>query len=300
MSVNARIDVFRVLGDPRYAASLSPAQLRQLASDPVWMELTADEPERMAIINARLGLRASKPHAQPAQQTAQAFSVVGTRQRRVHGHGVVGSSGVYLENMAPLPNMVYMKLLRSPHPHARILSVDTSQAEAVPGVVGVLHRFNLPELYLDSRVGGANPSRYLFGEEVFQVGTPVVAVAAVEEHIADEAMRLIVGEYEVLPAVLNFREGGLASTPKQWESDFDGTIIGIPNPAVRGEGKAALESADVVVESVSRSSFHQHAALELSNILTYWDNDELIHHRTTRHPHGDRSALAQLLKIPAI
>lgn len=300
MSIKARIDPFRVLGDSQYAASLSAAQLRELARDPVWMDLVADEPERMTAVNARLGLKgASQTAKAPMWQESQNFSVVGTRQKRLHGMGVVSHTGVYLENIAPLPNMAYMKLLRSPHPHAKILSIDTSQAEAMPGVVAVLHRFNLPEAYLESRVGGANPSRYLFAEEVFQVGAPVVAVAATQEHIADEAIRLIVVEYEVLPAVLNFREAALPTTPKQWESDFDGTIIGIPNPSVRGDGKAALDQAEVVVESVTRSPFHQHAALELSNLLTYWDNDQLIHYRTTRHPHGDRNGLAQLLGIPA-
>ena len=300
MSVKARIDPFRVLGDSKYAAGLSPAELRQLARDPVWLDLVADEPERMAIISARLGLKGTGPTARaPKRQTTQTFSVVGTRQKRVHGMGVVSHTGAYLENIAPLPNMAYMKLLRSPHPHAKIVSIDTSKAEAMPGVVGVLHRFNLPEQYLESRIGGAIPGRYLFAETVYQVGAPVAAVAATEEHIADEAIRLIEVEYEVLPAVLNFREAALPNTPKQWESEFDGTIIGIPDPFVRGEGKVGLEAADVVVESVSRSSFHQHAALELSNILTYWDNDELIHYRTTRHPHGDRNSLSQLLGIPA-
>jgi CO/xanthine dehydrogenase Mo-binding subunit len=266
----------------------------------VWLDLVADEPELMTAVNARLGLRGARQAAKgPRWQDGKPLTVVGTKQKRVHGQGVVSHTGVYLENLAPLPNMAYMKVLRSPHPHAKILSIDTSKAEAMAGVVAVLHRFNLPEEYLESRVGGANPSRYLFAEEVFQVGAPVVALAAVEEHIADEAIRLIEVEYEVLPAVLNFREAALPTTAKQWESEFDGTIIGIPDPSVRGEGKTALEQADVVVESVSRSPFHQHAALELSNILTYWDNDELVHYRTTRHPHGDRNALAQLLGIPA-
>jgi xanthine dehydrogenase molybdenum-binding subunit len=295
----ARIDPFRVLGDAKYAASLSKAQLRQLANDPVWQDLVSDEPERMAAINEMIGLSGAGRKAKaPPQQEGQALKIVGTKQKRIHGMGVVSHTGAFLENIVPLPNMAYMKLLRSPHPHAKILAIDTSQAEALPGVIAVLHRFNLPEDYLDSSVSEGPPNRLLFAEEVFQVGAPVVAVAAMQEHIADEAMRLIVVEYEVLPAVLNFREAGLSSTPKQWESDFDGTIIAIPNPFVRGEGKTALDLADVVVESVAYSPFQQHAALELSNILTYWDNDELIHYRTTRHPHGDRRSLADLLKIP--
>ncbi|MCC6187415.1 MAG: xanthine dehydrogenase family protein molybdopterin-binding subunit [Anaerolineales bacterium] len=300
MSVNARVDPFRVAVDTHYAASLTAAQLRDLARDPVWLDLVADEPELAAIVNNRISRAQARRtgSARAARRQDTEFNVVGKSHRRIHGIGVVSASGYYLENLPPAPNEVHMKLLRSPHPHAKVLSIDTSAAEALPGVVGVLHRFNLPEQYADSTIGGGPPNRYLFSEEVFQVGTPVVAVAAIQDHIADEALRLIQVDYEVLPAVLNFRDGASASTPKQWESDFDGTIIGIPRPFVRGEGATALDAAEVVVESVTRTGFHQHAALELSGILTYWDNDELIHYRTTRHPHGDRRGLAQILKIP--
>jgi len=244
MSVKARIDPFRVLGDPKYAASLSAAELRQLARDPVWLDIVADEPERMSIINARLGVpqgnqKTGGPRRQNARPSA-ATTVVGSKQKRVHGMGVVSHTGAYLENIAPLPNMAYMKLLRSPHPHAKILSIDTSAAEALAGVIAVLHRFNAPEQYLNARIGGAIPGRYLFPEVVFQVGAPIVALAATDDHIADEALRLIVVEYEVLPAVLNFKEAALPTTPNQWESEFDGTIIGIPNPFVRGEGGDVL------------------------------------------------------------
>jgi xanthine dehydrogenase molybdenum-binding subunit len=303
MSVKARnrIDPFRVASDAKYAAGLSLAELRALSRDPVWLDLVADEPELASAVNARLAGAAGPARAaapKHRRQEGTEFNVIGKRQRRVHGMGVVSATGQYLQNIPPLPNMAYMKLLRSPHPHARILSIDTSAAEALPGVVGVLHRFNLPEEYLDSQLGGGPPNRFLFAEEVFQVGTPVVALAAIDDHVADEAIRLIQVDYEVLPAVLDFREGANSNTPKQWENEFDGTIIGIPNPFVRGEGADALSAAEVVVESVSYTPFHQHAALELSSILTYWENDVMIQYRTTRHPHADRRGLAQLLKLP--
>lgn len=291
----ARIDPFRVASDAKYAAGLSLAELRALARDPVWLDLVADEPELAATVNARLAGAAGPAKAtnnKARRQEGAEFNVIGKRQRRVHGMGVVSATGQYLQNIAPLPNMAYMKILRSPHPHAKILSIDTSAAEALPGVIGVLHRFNMPEMYLDSQLGGGPPNRYLLAEEVFQVGTPVVALAAIDDHIADEAIRLIQVDYEILPAVTDFREGANPNTPKQWESDFNGTIIAIPNPFVRGEGADALASADVVVESVSYTPFHQHTALELSSILTYWDNEDLIMHRTTRHPHADRRGLA--------
>jgi CO/xanthine dehydrogenase Mo-binding subunit len=301
MTVKSRVDPFRFVSDAQYAASLTTAQLQDLAADPLWQELAFDEPELQSALNARLAAPLLARIAQaPAdrRQFGSEYKVIGKDARRIHGLGVVSSSGMYLQNTPPAANQVYLKFLRSPHPHARVVSIDTSQAEAVPGVVGVLHRFNLPDMYADVTIGAGPPHRYLFSEEVFQVGTPVAVLAAVDEHTADEAVRLIQVEYDVLPAVLNFRTAAQASTPKQWESDFNGTVIGIPNPFVRGDGAAGLSEADVVVQSVSYHPFHQHAALELTNSLTYWDNDELIHHRTTRHPHADRRALAQMMKIP--
>src|SRR5439155_20115227 len=128
---------------------------------------------------------------------------------------------------------------------------------------------NLPEEYKDVFLGSAQPTRFLFSQEVFEVGAPIAVVAAESEHIADEALRAINVEYEVLPAVLDMLEAMKSSTPKQFTSTLDGTTIAITAPLVRGDPTSA--KADVVVDNVARKSTEQHVGLELTNSLSYRD-----------------------------
>src|SRR6185503_12574391 len=98
----------------------------------------------------------------PAQQSAPRpipegpFSIIGKPQPRLHGFGHVTGAGQYSEHMTQ-PGMVFMKTLGSPHPHAKILNVDTTRADAFPGVVAVLHRGNLPDMYKDVKIGSGPP-----------------------------------------------------------------------------------------------------------------------------------------------
>ncbi len=102
----------------------------------------------------------------------------------------------------------------------------------------MLHSGNLPDLYKDVVIGSGPPNRGLFDTELFEVGAPVAVVAAESEHIADEAMRLIQVQYEVLPAAMDYLEAMKPSTPKQFDSNLDGTILGISPPLVRGDPSA--------------------------------------------------------------
>ena len=223
------------------------------------------------------------------------FQVIGTDVARIQGYGIVTNTGTYTENLR-MPGMLFMRTLRSRYPHAKIKSIDTSEAEKIPGVRKILHRGNLPEEYKDVFLGSALPTRFLFNEEVFEVGAPIAVIAADSEHIGDVAMRAIKVEYEVLPAALDMLEAMKSSTPKQFTSNLDGTTIAITAPLVRGDPTSA--KADVVVDNVARKSTEQHVALELTNSLSYWDGDKLNMTYTNQHGHGTRSGLSQALKLP--
>jgi CO/xanthine dehydrogenase Mo-binding subunit len=219
-----------------------------------------------------------RPTANLSLQEAEApFSVLGQRIPRIQGLGVVTDLGNYVHNMT-LPRMLHLRTLRSPHPHAKVLSIDDSKARALPGVVDIIHRFNLSEEE-NIRVTAGPPPRYLFDEEIFTVGDPVAALVAETLNIADEAIRLIEVEYEVLPAVIDWREGMKASTPKQWENELDGTILRTQESAI-GDPEAGLAEADLVIETKSSRSTEQHLALELTTAVLWWDQDRL--HCTTR------------------
>src|SRR5436309_66287 len=162
------------------------------------------------------------------------FKILGTDIARIQGYGIVTNQGTYTENLR-MPGMLFMRTLRSKYPHAKIKSIDTKAAEALPGVRKILHRGNLPEEYKDVFLGSAQPTRFLFSEEVFEVGAPIAVVAADSEHIGDEALRLIDVQYEVLPAVLDMLEAMKSSTAKQFETKEVGTIIATTPPLVRGD-----------------------------------------------------------------
>ncbi len=297
-----RVDAMRVVQEPAYAASLTDDQWRVLALDPAWDELLGEFHELVAPVIARYGAKLGMPEPQAVSSAPggvdqqRSFAVVGQRVPRLHGLGVVTSLGQYTQNMR-MPGMLHTRTLRSPHPHARVTRVDTSKAEALPGVAAVLHRGNLPAEYRDVRLGSGPPDRFLFNEEVFEVGAPIAVVAAESEHVADHAIRLIEVGYEVLPAVFDAMEGARASALKQWDNRQNGTILGVTPPLVRGNPDGGR--ADTTIEAVLTRATEQHNALELTNSLMYWDQDRLVAHYTNQHAHGSRGGLSQALKLPA-
>ena len=293
-----KVDALRVVQDPAYAASLTDSQWHALTDDPAWDELVGEFEEMtapvMELYAAKLGMAAPQAATPPPAQAEQ-FGVIGKRVPRLHGLGVVTNLGKYTQNMR-MPGMLHTRTLRSPHPHARISNIDISQAEALPGVVAVLHRGNLPAEYRDVKIGSSPPDRFLFSEEFFEVGAPIAVVAAESEHIADEAIRLIQIGYEVLPATLDMMEGARPSALKQWDNQQNGTIVNVTPPLVRGNPDSAR--ADTTIEAVLTKATEQHVPLEVTNSLMYWDQDRLIVYYTNQHAHGSRSRFSQALKIP--
>jgi xanthine dehydrogenase molybdenum-binding subunit len=297
--MTARIEAVRVTQDAEYAASLSDTDWAVLAQDPEWQQLVAEQSELVAPVLAVHGHKLPGANGAPVESAPGAnggpFKIIGSAVARMQGLGIVTNLGFYTQNMR-MPGMLYMRTLRSRYPHAKVKSVDTAEAEKLPGVRKVLHRGNLPEEYKNVFLGSQNPTRYLFAEEVFEVGAPIAVVAADSEHIADEAIRKIKVEYEVLPAALDMLEAMKSSTPKQFESRLEGTTIAVATPLVRGD--PANARADVVVELVAKKSTEQHVALELTNSLSYWDGDKLNMTYTSQWAHGVRSGLATALQIP--
>ena len=295
----ARIEAVRVAQDAAYAASLTDADWRTLSADPEWQQLVAEQSEMVANVMAthgdKLGYAGDPVASATPAAPSGAFKVIGSDIARMQGIGIVTNLGQYTENMR-MPGMLFMRTLRSRYPHAKITSIDTSKAEKLPGVRKILHRGNLPDEYKDVFLGAANPTRFLFNEEVFEVGSPIAAIAADSEHIADEAMRQIDVQYTVLPAALDFLEAMKSSTPKQFQSNLDGTTIAVTPPLVRGD--PTKTNADATVDLIAHKPVEQHVALEVTNGLFWWDNDKLNAIYTSQWAHGVRAGLSQALKIP--
>ena len=146
--------------------------------------------------------------AQPQQQ----YRVIGTRPVRHDGVDKVTGAARYGADIN-LPGMLYAKVLRSPHSHARIRSIDTSKAEAMPGVAAVCTSADFP--IIEDRIldfaevqGNARmiAENMLAKDKALYVGHAVAAVCATSAHIAEEALKLVEVDYEVLPTVLTWRE----------------------------------------------------------------------------------------------
>ncbi len=140
------------------------------------------------------------------------YDVIGSRVTRLDARSKVMGKAKFVDDIL-LPNMLYGKILRSPHAHARVLSIDTSRAERLPGVKAVITAHNSPEIYMTGIDIRDEPFLAWDGKVRF-IGQEVAAVAATEESVAEEALELIRVEYEVLPAVLNVKDALKPDAPQ--------------------------------------------------------------------------------------
>src|SRR5262245_24110418 len=153
------------------------------------------------------------------KEAAPQYKVIGTRPIRHDGVDKVTGRALY-GNDIHLAGTLYGKFVRSPHAHARILSVDTSAAEKLPGVTAVVTGADIPEAEDKLQEMGEEVSNLkwladniLADKKALYHGHPVAAVAAINVHIAEEAAKLIKVEYEVLPPVLDCKEAMEDSAP---------------------------------------------------------------------------------------
>jgi CO/xanthine dehydrogenase Mo-binding subunit len=143
------------------------------------------------------------------------FRVIGKRQPKLDGFEKVTGRAKYAGDYS-LPGMLCLKVLRSPYPHARVVSIDTAQALALPGVKAVLTAKDMPAYR-------PNPWMPILTDVARFVGDDIAVVAAVDEDTAVEALGLIKVDYQVLPFVLDPEEALKANAPKLFP---EGNLIG--------------------------------------------------------------------------
>lgn len=198
-----------------------------------------------------------------------------------------------------LPGMLYARVLRSPHAHANIRKVDVSKALALPGVKAILTRENCDVIWSS---GDRRNQRYLFNNPARFAGDPVAAVAAVDRHIAEEALRLIEVDYEVLPFVLNEEDALKPGAPEVHPGgNFSPNDKDERMPLVyrRGNLDQGLSAADFVIEDRYTTVHHNNAQLEPRVSIAEWNGDKLTVHASTQGISNCRTDIARDLKIPA-
>ncbi|MFJ8801467.1 molybdopterin-dependent oxidoreductase [Streptomyces sp. NPDC102487] len=209
-----------------------------------------------------------------------------------------------------IPGLLHMKLLRSPHAHARITGIDTSAALRVPGVHAVLTHHDAPERHF-STARHEHPEEdpddtRVLDDTVRYIGQRVAAVVADSEGAAEEGCRRIEVTYEVLPAVLDPEEAMLPGAPVVHDKDAATARISRPRDNVVGEAhgeigdvEAGFAAADVVYEDTYRTQRVQHASLETHGAVGWFDEDDRLNVRTSSQtPFLTRRALCALYDLP--
>jgi CO/xanthine dehydrogenase Mo-binding subunit len=191
------------------------------------------------------------------------LKVVGTRPLRPDGVDKVTGRARYAADYN-LPGQLIGKVLRSPHAHARIRSIDTSKAEALPGVKAVVTRDDFPDMAIEYAAAGELTINFrdvtrnmMAREKVLYDGHPVAAVAATSESIARDALKLIIVEYEVLPHVIDVLDAMKPDAPLLHEAQYTEGVSPKPDrPSniakrisfARGDIEAGFRQADLVIE----------------------------------------------------
>ena len=225
------------------------------------------------------------------------FQVIGRRLRRTDGIAMSTGAAVYTDDIA-LPGMLHAKILRSPHPHARILSIDVSAALALEGVHAVVTGSDMPHPY--GIIPWARDEYPLCLDKVRYVGDGVAAVAAVDEDTANEALELIEVEYEVLPYYLDPEEALVnPETPihDPKKAGQNGNVS--KNVHLEfGYVDAMMMQADVVVEGDYYFEGTTHTAIEPHCAIGYFaPSGKLTVWSATQVPHYLHRELARVLDL---
>ncbi len=242
------------------------------------------------------------------------YNVVGKRPVRPDGVDKVTGRAQYGADVK-LTGLLAGKVLRSPHPHARIRSIDTSKAEALPGVRAVITAKDLPFASLTKEELGGDYGRLKFAsdhmlasDKALFKGHPVAAVAAVNAHVAESALALIEVDYEVLPAVVDVREAMQDGAPllhEELRTSSMGEISDKPSNVAahlsyeKGDAEKGFAEADVVIErEYTTASVHQ-GYIEPHNSTANWNVDgQLSVWTSTQGAFAVRAAVADVLRLP--
>ena len=199
-------------------------------------------------------------------------------------------------NDLKLPGMLYARVLRSPHPHARIRHIDTSAASRLPGVQAVITHENAQVVWGAGAVAGGRQysdaikeitrqRRYIFNNPVRYVGDAVAAVAATDRHIAEQALALIQVDYEVLPFVLEPEAALAADAPRIWPEGnvcLDVHNNAAPVVSEQGDIAAGFAEADQIFAQRYDTGFVHNAQLEPRCALARWQGETLTLYTPTQ------------------
>ena len=233
--------------------------------------------------------------------------IVGTSVPRGEGGGKVSGQTVYAADVK-LSGLLWAKILRSPHPHARVRRVDVSRAEKVPGVCAIITGADVEGFLIGKQI---RDMPVLCWDKVRFIGDRVAAVAAETVDAAEEAIHLIEVDYELLPAVFDPLEAMAPTAPKLHDdvADYDGApkkllATDLHNGLTRlqwkkGDVEKGFREADLVLEHTFITPARHQGYLEPHAATVAIEPDGRIQvWASVKNPFGVRSQLSKCLSIP--
>lgn len=239
-----------------------------MADEPM-VPLDAAADGQVAEVNLPATANPNSPYAWPKER-----KILSTRVNRIDGPVKVAGKAKYSYDIKR-PGMLYGRILRSPHPHARITALDLAPALKLPGVKAAVPI---------AKVGG----------KVMYVGDEVAAVAAATEDQARDAVRAIKVEYEVLPFLATVEQAMRPESP----TVFEGGNTKATQTEEEGNLQAGLAAAAHLVEQTYATQVQTHVSLETHGCVCEWEGDKLTAWVSTQAVHGTREGFATSLGIP--
>ncbi|PWH13367.1 MAG: aldehyde oxidase [Anaerolineae bacterium] len=238
-------------------------------------------------------------------------TLVGTPAQRIDAYGKVTGQTEYSGDLT-MPGMLHAKILFAGRPHARILSIDTSQAEALPGVVAIFTAKDVPVNEYGLQINdqpvlcGPVPTTNTNQETKKQVdpsivrfvGDQVAIIVAETEQIAEQARKLIRVEYQDLP-VLTDPEEAMQPGAFPIHPEISPSNICVHDKIRKGDVEKGFAEADVIVEAEYRVPMQEHAYLQPEAGLAYVDENGLLTVKAAgQWTHVDRKQIAHALNLP--
>jgi CO/xanthine dehydrogenase Mo-binding subunit len=222
------------------------------------------------------------------------YSIVGTRMTRTDSLSKVTGQATFTADLK-LPRMLYAKVLRSPHPHARILNIDAGKALSLPGVKAVVTsadthgvKWGVFKYTQDHPMVAVDKVRY--------VGEDVAGVAAVDEETAREALELIRVDYEILPGVFDPEEAMKEGAPLIHDQYANNINIHVHIEV--GDVDKAFQQSYLVREDTFHAAGEAYSTLEPYAVMASYNNGRLDFWAPNAGPHVRAKALSNLLKLP--
>jgi carbon-monoxide dehydrogenase large subunit len=233
---------------------------------------------------------------------------VGARVKRAEDPRILTGRGRYIDDVT-LPGMLHAAFMRSVVPHGRLLAVDTSEALALPGVVAIYTGADIAArttachagsvVGMNMMPGLASPAFHgLATDRVRFVGDPIALVVAESRSIAEDAIELIVEDYEPLDPIVSYEDALDPAKPAIFEDIGDN--IAMRGEMVIGDIDAAFAKADRVIRASVHVHRHSPVPMEGRGTIASWDADadQLTIHSSTQSPHMIRMLISPQIDVP--